>query len=743
MAERENFKAYFDNILNRLEDLEKSSQTLVNVKEVKNDITDLETYIRTAFETLDHQYQNYVNQINLLSELIEFQRQVIRYKSPEEVNKAIFQFLESHIPFEQGFIYFRVSEDDDDFELITPHQHKIKVYREFLEESNLSVFNNLISKRDLGLLFTNVYEFQKGHIPWHKLRANSIILFPIRVRDQFLGFGLLVREKEPFSISHLSFVNLNIGTISLLLFQHHYFYRLKSRLFKQFKLKKILEEVKYAEYFEKGPLFIFTLDPRGIILHTNASALEKIHLDEDVILGEKFLNLLPPRHRKPFENILNQLKEGEVRFYKAPILVKDGGEIILEFYISKLELQERFTLNIIFAVDSTREYFLELQERREEVLSEISQFAKVISAQVNNLLTILVPNVSLMRTKLPDDHEFQKYLQTMEKYIQQTTGLVQKFLNFDLPEFEPPRILNVNQKIQELIESFDRDKPTGITVKLSLDPSIPKFQVCPARLQKLLKILFENSVDALSGEGEIRIATKLVKMVKDGLLLPHQFYLKRGQYVEISFADNGIGIDSRFLPHIFKPFFSTKVKNEGVGLGLFIAYNIVKNLKGEIFVKSQPNEGTTFYIYLPTEGEIEMQKELPGMEEVLQPKPPAILVVDDEYNIRSMLQEIFEMNGYCVYTASNGQEAVEIFKKHASEIELVVLDMVMPIMDGRTTFMHIQKMKPDQKVIIVSGYAQREDIEDMLNKGALFFLRKPFQVGDILNKVKEVLSPHY
>jgi CheY-like chemotaxis protein len=119
---------------------------------------------------------------------------------------------------------------------------------------------------------------------------------------------------------------------------------------------------------------------------------------------------------------------------------------------------------------------------------------------------------------------------------------------------------------------------------------------------------------------------------------------------------------------------------------------------------------------------------------------PTILVVDDEYNIRSMMREIMEMSGLKVFTAGNGKDGVEMYKKYRDDIDLIIMDMVMPIMDGREAFLEIKKIDPQQKIFIISGYSQREDLEDMLEKGAVGFLRKPFQVKEIVSKVKEILG---
>lgn len=221
------------------------------------------------------------------------------------------------------------------------------------------------------------------------------------------------------------------------------------------------------------------------------------------------------------------------------------------------------------------------------------------------------------------------------------------------------------------------------------------------------------------------------------------FYLDAGNYVEISVYDNGCGIPEKNLYRIFKPFYSTRIKNEGVGLGLFIAYNIVNDMNGQIYVDSRLGEFTEIFIYLPVKEEKLMElnaKPKKGIFMEGKQTHPAVLIVDDEYNIRSMMQEIMEVYNLKVYTAGNGREGVGVFQQHQSEIDLVILDMVMPVMDGPATFDEIRKMNPEQKIFIISGYSQREDLEEMLRKGAVGFMRKPFQLKEIVNQIKKVLN---
>ncbi|RMF57115.1 MAG: response regulator [Calditrichaeota bacterium] len=162
-------------------------------------------------------------------------------------------------------------------------------------------------------------------------------------------------------------------------------------------------------------------------------------------------------------------------------------------------------------------------------------------------------------------------------------------------------------------------------------------------------------------------------------------------------------------------------------------------MNGHVFVRSKPGN-TRFHVYLPIQGMQEISSMMPAEEKKVSSDTPRLLIVDDEYNIRSMLQEVFEMKGYKVYTAANGKEAVDIYDQHQAKIDLVILDMVMPVMDGKTTFKELKKRNKDQKILVISGYSEREDLQEILQNGVLGFLSKPFQLNEIINKVESIIK---
>ncbi len=746
MEQNSNIFQYFEHIISAIREMEKNSEIFSELKTISHELEILEQYVKNTLQTLENNFNTYVYQINLLSELVDFQRSVMNFKTTENMLFSLFDFLNRNLHFDHAFIALKLEDAEEKYTLITNRKEDLELYERFVAHEELGMIRNLLRERDMAYLMADVHQFSSQELPWQNLGAKSVILFPVKVRGRFFGMGFLIRQKKPFDLSDLSFVNLIIGLISMMVYLHFYSSRLKTRLFKQFRYRKMLEEAKYSEYLEKGPLFIFTLDPRFIILHANARAIKSLQTSEDMIIGDNFLDYIPREHRNGIKKVLANAEEGKVLFYRSPIETDDKVPRVFEFYISRVELRNHFNLLLVFAVDMTQRIYKENLLRRNEVLDELDQFSRTLIGEFNNLLTILMPNISLLRTQLEDDHPFQQQFDTMEKAITRSSNFIQKFLNYDLQELEMAQKGNINKIVKSFIAQFKKEIPADIDIQFQLDPNVHETTIYPLRLRRLLEILLENSVLALKDKefGEIRLSTRMLEVKSDGLLKDKPFYLNAGRYLELNVYDNGCGIPPKIVNQVFKPFYSTRIKNEGVGLGLFIAYNIVKDMNGQIFIESEVEKFTQVFIYLPVKEEPKMQpsvvkrKRIPAREKIKE--KPTVLIVDDEYNIRSIMKEIMEMNGFRVFTAGNGEEGVDIVRKHKGQIDLVILDMVMPIMDGRTAFLEMKKIDPDQKILIISGYSRREDLDEILQKGAVGFMRKPFQVFEIVNRVKEILK---
>ncbi len=740
MPKRDNILAYFDTILKSIRTMEKNARIFSELSTIVDELKELERYVQTIFQTVDHYYQSYLDHVGLISDLIDFQQKLPHFLTPAEAMANLFEFIRAHIPMDDGFFYLRYGEDAEGEEVIPFNDDHRTVIHNFLTDNNYRQLQHFLMERDLAIVLNNLQEHTHFQPGWDTLHARSVILIPLRIRGRYQGVGVLIRHDKAFDLTHLSFVNLISGLINLLMFQHYYFYYLRRRLFKELKYRKILEELEYAEYLEKGPLLFFILDTRGTILQTNKSAIEKLALDENQIIGSRIFAILPEENRSTFQNIMNKLRSGDIAFFKSPVRLNGQQEFVLEFYISRTQLQGDVDFFVVLSVDATLEDRREQLDRRNMVLNELVDFSEKIYGQVHNVLNVAVPHLSILNQKIADSNPLKKHVLFIEESLSELATMMQHFLNFGLEEIESPVEKNVNDIVRQFIREFSPEVPSRVQLKHSLSPGLPYTLLYPERLLQLLRILVQNSVEAIPESGEVVITTRKVSQRRDGLLSNRKFFLKKGDYIELSVEDNGVGIKEEILPNIFKPFFSTKIKNKMMGLGLFIAYQIVYKMQGEIFVESQPGKGTRFSVFIPIKGEESMYEVVPRMAEEKHVQTSKILVVDDEFNIRSMLKEILEMNNYEVLTAGNGQEGVELFREHADEIGLVILDMVMPVMDGREAFQLIRKIKPNQKVLIISGYAKRENLDEILKYKTSSFLSKPFQIEEILETIQSILG---
>jgi CheY-like chemotaxis protein len=244
-----------------------------------------------------------------------------------------------------------------------------------------------------------------------------------------------------------------------------------------------------------------------------------------------------------------------------------------------------------------------------------------------------------------------------------------------------------------------------------------------------------NARDAMPRGGKLAIETENLSLGKEDVKTLVD--ISPGNYVRISISDTGVGMDRETREHIFDPFFTTKEK--GTGLGLSLAYGIVKKHGGFIQTYSEPGRGSTFKVNLPAG---RAGKEYPHGEEErdLRQGSELVLVVDDEPMIKTLAQDILQRYGYTVLTAEGGEEAIAIYSRQWKEISLVLLDMVMPKIDGREVFRRVREINPRVKVIVSSGYSHDRDADDLLEQGAAGFVQKPYRMADLLKMVEKVLD---
>jgi len=275
----------------------------------------------------------------------------------------------------------------------------------------------------------------------------------------------------------------------------------------------------------------------------------------------------------------------------------------------------------------------------------------------------------------------------------------------------------------------------NVQIVTQLDGLLYQIYGDKSQIEQTLRNICINAAESIESAGIVTITTR--NCTDEDAAIIEEYGLYSGDYAVIEVRDTGVGIDAETLRHVFEPFFTTKQPGRGTGLGLSMAYGTVKNHGGGIDIKSTPGQGTKITILLPalvSEQRVKVQRRISNM-----PSPHmgrSILLVDDEALIRSSIKRMLQRLGYDVVPAESGERAVQIYRESAKQISLVILDFVMPGMDGAETFAHIKELNPEAKVVISSGYSKDGNIETLLEQGAVGFLQKPFDI----EQISEVLA---
>ena len=382
---------------------------------------------------------------------------------------------------------------------------------------------------------------------------------------------------------------------------------------------------------------------------------------------------------------------------------------------------------------------LETQLLHAQKMEAIGTLAGGIAHDFNNLLQVISGYVQLllMRKDVKDTEHL--YLKQIDESARKASELTKQLLIFGRKVESKLITLSLNQEIIEIYKLFQRTIPKMIDIELDLAENLKLINADPVQLEQIMMNLGLNAKDAMPDGGKLTFETKNV--VLDQVYCRTHVDIVPGEYVELKISDTGYGMDKGTLEHIFEPFYTTKETGKGTGLGLAIVYGLVESHGGHIMCYSEPGQGTTFKIYFPALLMEDVEQGLkPGEEAVILGGHETVLIVDDEEALRNQGRDMLAKYGYTAITAESGERAIEIYEKEKDRIDLVILDIGMPGIGGYKCIEQLVKIDPEIKVIIASGYATSDRVEEMLKSGAADFIDKPYRLTDMLKKVREVLD---
>ena len=408
-----------------------------------------------------------------------------------------------------------------------------------------------------------------------------------------------------------------------------------------------------------------------------------------------------------------------------------------EWYINydrAIEWTDGRLVRLQIATDITHLKKMEEELRQAHKMEAVGTLAGGIAHDFNNLLMGIQGRISLISFDMSSNHPIMEHINAIEDYIRNAVDLTKQLLGFVRGGKYEVKPVDINDLMLTTANMFGRThKEISIHHKTHSKPIV--VEADKSQLNQVLLNIFINAWQAMPNGGDLYLETSTLYLDEEN---SKPVQIEPGYFCMISVIDTGIGMDKATRQRIFDPFFTTKDKGRGTGLGLASAYGIVKNHGGTIKVMSEPGHGTTFNIYLPL-SEAEAQHEL-TVEKNIVTGNETVLIVDDEEMILEVGKSMLEKLGYHVVVAGNGEQAVEMVANMKNQIDLVILDMIMPGMDGEKTFVQIREIQPELSILLSSGYSINGQATKIMRRGCDGFIQKPFNISGLARKIREVLD---
>jgi two-component system cell cycle sensor histidine kinase/response regulator CckA len=372
-------------------------------------------------------------------------------------------------------------------------------------------------------------------------------------------------------------------------------------------------------------------------------------------------------------------------------------------------------------------------------MEAIGRITAGVAHDFNNQLTVISGFATVALNQLDKDHPAYDSICEVAKAAERSTQLVKQLMSFARKQKLSPKVLDANALIGSMVPSLEKLVGSSVTIELALDETIGTIRVDPTHTQELLSNLATNARDAMREAGMLKIATRVVDVSASEAEL--HIDATPGKHVCIEVADEGCGMDAETMAHIFEPFYTTKGKGRGTGLGLATVYGFVVQSGGHITIDSTVGVGTTFRVLFPM-ADAPAEKDTPAtFDAKLDAREQGtILVAEDEKPVRTLLVRVLKGAGYTVIDAGDGFEAIEKLKGHTGTIDLLMTDIVMPGMNGRTLARKILNDRPGIKVIYISGYSGGAVNREEIQAEGSVFVHKPFSPESLLKTVKEQLA---
>jgi PAS domain S-box-containing protein len=498
----------------------------------------------------------------------------------------------------------------------------------------------------------------------------------------------------------------------------------------------IRKSEEYRNLFKHANDSIIIYEPTNeTILDVNDKACETYGIARDAFVG-RCLREISMDSQQAEEHLAVLLNQGAYQEFETVHFRADGTPInflvnssIIEYHGSPAVLSINHKI--------TERKKLEEQLRQSQKMESIGTLAGGVAHDFNNLLTIISGNIQLASRGLESDPAQARRLAGAAKAADKAAALTNQLLAFSRRQQLERRTLNLNETITDMMKMLGRLIGENIAVQVEAAADLPPVFVDAGQIEQVIMNLALNARDAMPAGGRLLIETHEVTLDESYCSL-HAFE-KPGRYVRLMVSDTGCGMSAETLARVFEPFFTTKEVGKGTGLGLSMVYGIIKQHDGLVEVYSEPGHGTTFKIYLPV-SHVSAQGEDTKAALLLPTGTETILIAEDEAGLRELTQDVLEALGYKVIMAADGEAAVELYRAHCEEVELIILDVVMPRLGGPAAYERMRSLRNDVPVIFMTGYSEEMAHNMFTKETGMALIQKPYSIESLGQKVREALD---
>ena len=502
-------------------------------------------------------------------------------------------------------------------------------------------------------------------------------------------------------------------------------------------------EMRYRRLFETARDGILILNAgSGQIADVNPFLLELLGYSHNEFLGKKLWEIGPFKDIKESRRIFGQLQEkGYVRYEHLPLETKDRRHIDVEFVSNTYWVADQQVIQCNIRDITERKQAeqirqkLESQLRMSQKMEAIATLAGGIAHQFNNALHVITGNLDFLDMDEPGGEDFSKRIDDMQHAAHKMARLTVQLLAYARGGKYQAENISLHDFIKGTLPILRHTLKSSDHIETELVQDVWKTRVDSTQIQMALSAILANASEAMETGCLIKISCKNVNIsVEEAMRFSG---LTPGDYVDLKIEDNGKGMDEETRGRVFEPFFTTKM--QGRGLGLAAAYGIVKNHNGWISIESQPDRGTIVHIYLPAIGEADEKKgELPKI--IPHKTTGTVLLIEDEPLVMDVMYALLTRLGYIVLKARTGAEALAASKTFHGAINMAILDILLPDMNGRAVYHFLMKDRPNLKVIVCSGYSVEGPAQEILDAGAQGFVQKPFSLVTMSKKLHEIME---